>query len=274
MHPVLIDFPIPVHTYGVLVAMAFLLGIKITLDRAAKASLDKELVLNLFLLILVSSILGARLLYVLENAHYYFLRPLEILMVHRGGLSYFGGFLAAILISMLYARKKRVAYLSLADIFMPALALGQSIGRLGCYFNGCCFGKTTGSFWGIMFPRGSAVFADHVARGLADPLWQYSLPVIPAQLISSFADLALFCALIAVDNRKKVSGTTLFSYLAGYGLIRFCIEFLRDDSPPLALGWTLPQYLALASLFLGIAGLLRLSLKQTQSTHGRPGSSI
>ena len=262
MHPIVVNMGFPVHTYGVFVALAFLLGIKVTLDRSTKASLDKDLVMNLSLLILVSSVSGARLLYVAENWNYFQQRLWEILMVHRGGLSYFGGFVTAIFACISLLRCKAIKFLPLADIFMPALALGQAIGRLGCYFNGCCFGKTTSGFWGVMFPRGSIVFSEHVSRGWVAPFWLYSLPVIPCQLISSFVDIVLFCLLIAIDNRKKIPGTTFFSYLVGYGVIRFFLEFLRADSPPLALGWTLPQIIGLMSLFLGLVGLRRSMIKR------------
>ena len=256
MHPVLFRFFIPVYTYGACVALAFLIGIKITVDRGEKTGVDNNFIMNLSLVILTGSVLGARLLYVVEQWGYFRLHLNELWMVHRGGLSFFGGLIMALIASAIFVRLSGIPFLATADIFMPALALGQAIGRLGCYFNGCCYGIVNEGALGVMFPEGSPVFADHVARGWIPSSWFYSLPVVPVQLISSFADLMLFCILCVVDDRKKMVGTTFFMYLAGYGLIRFLIEYVRDDSPLLAMSLTLPQCIGLGGILVGLGGLL------------------
>ncbi len=259
MHPVLLHFIFPIYTYGTLVAIAFLAGITIALDRAGRQGISKDLVTNLLMVVLISSIAGARMLYVIEHWDYFRVQMLEIFMVHHGGLSYFGGLLGGLVGGIFYARKKKGNILALLDLFMPSLALGQAIGRLGCYFNGCCYGIVTEGRWGIRFPRGSSVFNDHLARGWVSPFDGYALPVLPMQLISSFLDLLLFCILIGIDNRKKSMGSTFFTYLIGYGLLRFCMEFLRSDSNPYTtLQWTLPQFIAAAAFLAGLVGLINI----------------
>ncbi len=256
MHPVLADFFFPVYTYGTLVAAAFLIGLKITTDRARRRGWDPAIISNLFLFLLASSIVGARLLYVLSNAQYFLARPLEILMVQRGGLSYFGGFLGAVAAGVCYARKKSMPFLELADVFVPALALGQAIGRLGCYFNGCCYGVLYDGWGALYFPAGSPAFVDQVNSGWISPQWPYAWGVFPVQLLSSLADLLLFVLLVAIDDRKKNSGQTFFAYLAGYGVLRFLLEFLRGDNVLMAGGLTGYQWISLGIFTVGLAGLL------------------
>ncbi len=258
MHPILIPFKFPIYTYGTLVALAFLAGLRIVLDRAARAGISKNLIFNVFLGVMAGAITGARLLYVVENWTYFRTAPLEILMVQHGGLSYFGGFVMAVTVSVFVIWHGKRKFFEVADIFMPALALGQAIGRLGCYFNGCCYGVVTNGSWGIRFPRGSAVFTDHEARGWLTPWDSTSLSVVPVQWISSLMDAALFCALTVIDDRKTRTGTTFFAYLFGYGLIRFGLELLRGDNPTVAMGWTLPQWLSAAGIMAGLAGLALL----------------
>lgn len=265
MHPVLWNFPIPVYTYGACVALAFLLGIKITLDRTAKAGIDRNFIMNLCLIILAASVVGARLLYIAEQWEYFRVNPKEMWMVHRGGLSYFGGLASALLAAIVTVRLRGLQCLPIADAFMPAVALGQAIGRLGCYFNGCCYGIVEQGWFSVMFPKGSPAFSDQVMKGMIPYGWEYSLPVLPAQLITSMTDLFLFCVLCVVDDRKKIPGTTFFTYLAGYGLLRFLCEFLRADSRFWIPGFTLPQLLALGGLAVGLAGLLYLYIRPRPS---------
>lgn len=258
MHPILFHCGIPVYTYGALMAIAFLVGIKITLDKAAKAGVGQEFLMNLFLVILVSSIVGARTMYVLENWEYFRKNLLEIPMVQHGGLSYFGGLLFALTASVIAVRRAHQSFLGIADLLAPGLALGQAIGRLGCYFNGCCFGILSDGPWAVMFPQGSAAFAHHWSNGWVSALDEFSLPVIPAQLLSSILDVFLFCLLSGTQSRSVTPGVTLFSYLIGYGCLRFSMEFLRVNGP-------VPQYLALASIVAGLAGLTVLSLRRSQT---------
>ena len=262
MHPILIKFfGLPVTTYGVLMAVAFTAVLKICLDRAKKTGMDREVVLNVFLIIFAGSMIGARGLYVVENADFFKQYPKEIVMVNHGGLSYFGGFGFALAVVAIYIHKLKKEFLQFADLFMRALPLGQAIGRIGCYCTGCCYGIIHEGIWGVVFPRGSTVFADQVSSRWLPSFSRFSLPVIPTQLLSSFLDVLLFCVLIVVDDRKKVPGVTFFSYLVGYGILRFCVEFLRGDSPLLPLfhlGWTLYQFIAVGIVFAGLAGLVVL----------------
>ncbi len=250
-------------------AVAFLVGIKITLDKVAKARISKEpkvsqeFLMNLFLVILASSIVGARAMYILENGGYFRQNLWEIPMVQHGGLSYFGGLFLAVLASVVAIRRAKQSVLKTADLLTPALALGQAIGRLGCYFNGCCFGIVSDGPWAVMFPRGSAAFARHLADGCISAMDLFSLPVIPTQLLSSFLDVLLFCALNVIQRRSVTPGTTLFSYLVGYGCLRFLVEFLRVNGP-------VPQWLSLASIVVGLAGLMALTLRRSQTLPKTP----
>jgi len=174
--------------------------------------------------------------------------------VQRGGLVVYGGMAAAALGSLVFIKAKRYSYFRIIDIFMPYLALGQALGRIGCFMNGCCFGKVTGSIFSVVFPANSLPYTDHLDKGLIAPGAAHSCAVYPAQLYSSAVDLAIFAALAEIDRRKRWNGKTFWSYLILYPLKRFFIEFVRGDSPALLAGLTEYQLISAGLLCCGIAG--------------------
>ena len=160
----------------------------------------------------VCGILGARLFYVAFYAPDYFMaNPWTVFDLRTGGLVFYGGLLGGLLGALGYIRKKRLSFWNLADILAPFLALGYSIARIGCFLNGCCYGKPTELPWGMVFPS-----VDLVSRH-------------PTQLYSSFLSFLLFAYLYRLFPRRSFSGQVFLAYLAGYGVIRFIVEFWREN---------------------------------------------
>lgn len=222
MHPIIFEFgPITIYSYGLMLFIAVFVSLNLLLWESQKRGFDKNTIFDLVVVILLSGIVGARLLYILLNLGFYIKNPKEIFMINHGGLAIFGGMLLSALASFIFVKSKKLDFLSIADLVIPYVALGQSIGRIGCFFNGCCYGIP----WkfGVYFPVHKTV-------------------LIPAQLIDSFFMLILYIVLRSKQIRPHATGGILISYFLYYSVMRFFIEFIRGDSQRLFLGLTIFQY--------------------------------
>jgi phosphatidylglycerol:prolipoprotein diacylglycerol transferase len=246
MFPVLFKIgPLAVHSYGFLVAVAFLTGLVISVFYAKKEGIGNQIILDLAIYVIISAIVGARIFYVLGQWDYYRSNPVEILMLQNGGLVFLGGLLFSILTVVIYARIKGLPLLKLLDALTPGTALGYAIGRIGCFLNGCCFGLPTKLPWGLVFPPGSLA-----------ALYFPGENIHPTQLYSSLSVLLVFFVLFWLYRRKKFDGQILFWGLILYAVYRFLVEFLRY-SPFHWLQLTPSQWLSIALFIFGIWGLIR-----------------
>jgi phosphatidylglycerol---prolipoprotein diacylglyceryl transferase len=209
-------------TYGLLVATGVLLGLWISVCNSEKQGIDPERAWNLGILVVLAGILGAKILYILVDWNTYASNPSEIFSLDtlRAGGVFSGGLLAALAAAIWYIRKNRMPALATCDAFAPGLALGHAIGRVGCFAAGCCYGKETHHFWGV-------VFTNPLARTISQtPL---NVPLEPTQLFESAVELANFLLLMWLFKRKKFDGQIIGAYLFLYGIARFFLEFLRGD---------------------------------------------
>jgi phosphatidylglycerol---prolipoprotein diacylglyceryl transferase len=259
LHPILIDFgPFALHTYGLAMAIAFGLGIWVAMKRAEARGPGSQFALDLSVLILIFSLVGARFLYVVTHWDEYREHPLDAIspIQHTGkigieGLVLLGGVAGAFLVTAWYVRRKKHPYLMVTDIFIPSTALGIAIGRLGCFFNGCCFGLPTTLPWGIKFP--------------ADSLAGYIYPntcVQPTQLYESAAMFLLFGGLMVYDRKPHAMGKVTGIFLAAYGVWRFFNESQRWYEHEMILfqspfRFTFSQLLSAGMVILGIYLILR-----------------
>jgi phosphatidylglycerol:prolipoprotein diacylglycerol transferase len=260
VHPVLFNLgPFSLHTYGLAMALAFGLGIWVTMKRAEAHGFGGKFALDLSILILIFSLVGARFLYVVTHLDEFAGHPLDMIspVQHNGqigiaGLVLLGGVFAGFATVWVYGRRKGYSFFEVSDLFIPALALGIAIGRLGCFFNGCCFGEPTTLPWGITFPRESLagyVFPDACIQ--------------PTQLYETVAMLILFAALMIYGRRKHPTGRITGIFLVAYGVWRFFNESLRwyesemvlIQSP--AFRFTFSQLLSAAMVVWGIVLLWR-----------------
>jgi phosphatidylglycerol---prolipoprotein diacylglyceryl transferase len=223
MYPKILDIgPITIHSYGLLLAIAFIAGIWLASSLARKEGLNPDSIWNMGLIIIFSALVGAKILLFLSDFSYYSQNPKEIfsLATLRSTGVYYGGLLLALAASAIYLRKSNLPAWKVADLCAPGLALGQAIGRLGCLSAGCCFGKPTSVPWGITFTSRYAF--DNVGVPLNTRLH-------PTQIYESVASLALFGYLMWRLSRKHFTGQVILEFIVLYAGLRFVIEFFRDD---------------------------------------------
>src|SRR6478752_6270942 len=144
MHPILFDLgPATIYTYGVLLASAYLLGLKLAMVRAQARGLDQARVLDLGIYIIISALVGAKLLLVVTDFRTFVSDPYELSTLARSGGVSDGGLILAVSVALWYIRKIGLPLWTTTDVFAPGIALGHVVGRFGCLFAGCCFGKPT-----------------------------------------------------------------------------------------------------------------------------------
>jgi phosphatidylglycerol:prolipoprotein diacylglycerol transferase len=214
-----------VPTYGLLVATGVLVGLWISVRNSARQGIKPENAWDLGIAVVLGGILGSKILYVIldwrtGNAFGSNLREIFSLSTLQAGGVFSGGLIGALIVAWWFLRKYHMPALATCDAFAPGLALGHSIGRLGCFAAGCCFGKPTSHFWGITFTSPVAYANSGTPLGVA---------LEPTQLIESAAELCIFFLLSWMFRRKKFDGQVFGAYLFLYGIARFLIEFLRGD---------------------------------------------
>lgn len=226
--------PFTVYAYGLMLVFAFFICSFLVVCEAKRQEVSPEIIFNLSFLVFISGIIGARILYVIENLYFYLKNPLEIIALQEGGLSWFGGLILAIILTIRYLKKKKLPIYKIFDLVVPFVALGQAIGRIGCLLNGCCFGKV--SRFGIYFTI-------------------HKLVLIPTQIYSSLILIFIFVFLRFLQDRPHKEGQIFFTYLILYCLKRFFIEFWRADNPKIFLGLTIFQFLSSIIFFFALIKL-------------------
>jgi phosphatidylglycerol:prolipoprotein diacylglycerol transferase len=211
--------PFTIYSYGTVLALGFILSLFLIVKRAHKIGISKQTIYDLGIWMIIGGLLGARIAYVLFHMDEFWRRPMDIFMIHRGGLVFYGSFIGGALFSWFFLKRRKFSFLKFADFIIPVVALGHGIGRIGCFLNGCCYGKPTECPWGVHFPAGSAP-SQH---------YGFSHSLHPTQLYEAFLLAVLFFVLLWIDKRKKFEGQTFFSYLLMYPLIRFFLEFFRGE---------------------------------------------
>jgi phosphatidylglycerol---prolipoprotein diacylglyceryl transferase len=223
MRPILFQIGgIPVFSYGVLVATGVLLALWYGRRRAARVGVDPDKLWSLGIYGVLASLLGAKLWLIVTAWEYYSANPREIFSVtmFQSGGTFYGGVFGGIIGVILYAHFQKMPLLPVFDICCAAVPLGHSIGRLGCFMAGCCFGKPTDVAWGV-------TFTNPVAAQLAGtPL---GIHLHPTQLYEATLKFLNFLFLIWLGNRQRFSGQIAGTYMILYGFERGTLEFFRGD---------------------------------------------
>ena len=219
--------------YGVAVAVGFVAAVRWSVVRARDNGLSGAMVERLCFWLIVSAVVGSRVLYVLTDLGTYLASPLQVFNPREGGLVFLGGLLGAIACGVYFVRRWELSLPRYADILLPAVALGHGIGRLGCFAVGCCYGRPAPDLpWAVTLPVSGW-------EQIAPP----GVPLHPVQLYAAVANLALFAALAWWYPRRRFDGEPALLYLALYSVDRIVLELFRGDE---ARGFVLPELLGSA----------------------------
>lgn len=255
MHPLLFKLgPFSVHTYGFLIAVGFLAGIWVIKRLAVRAAMNPDRMMDLAFWMLLTGFIGARALFVFTRLEYFLSNPIDIFKVWEGGLVFFGGLIAALAFSIYYTRKHRIDFWNGGDVAIPGLVVAHAFGRLGCLMAGCCYGKPTGTDFGV---RLHSDLVDVTLRGI---------PLHPVQLYESAALFILFAGLLWIFRTRKFQGQVFLTYLMIYPIIRSVVEVFRGDE---IRGFVIDNVLSTSQfisifIFLGAAVLLAVRMKSVR----------
>lgn len=219
MHPILLEIgQFKIHLYGVLIVLGFLIGMPFMVKEGEALGLDRRKLIKVCYWSLISGYIGARLLYVIVTWEQFASSPLKIFNITTGGLVFYGGFIGGVLGFIIFSRIHKLPLLTLLDISAAPLTFNQMLGRFGCFFAGCCWGKScpTDYIFAVRF---------HHHESLA-PL---NIPLHPTQLYEAAFLFVQMFLLHAIYKKRKFEGQVAASYLMIYAIGRFIVEFFRGD---------------------------------------------
>ena len=243
--------PITVYTYGVLLAAAYLLGLKLAMVRASKRGLDDAKVLDLGIYIIIAALVGAKLLLLITDFRTFRADPAELLTLLRSGGVFYGGLILAVAVALWYIRRAGLPLWTTCDVFAPGIALGHVVGRFGCFFAGCCYGRPTTEPWGITF---TDTFA---ASNVGTPL---GIPLHPTQLYEAGAEFLILVLLLTTERKgRPFAGRTFWLYMLLYAASRFVIEFYRGDERGSVGMFSTSQFISIILAPLAIVMLVYLA---------------
>jgi phosphatidylglycerol:prolipoprotein diacylglycerol transferase len=246
----------PINTYGVFLALAFLSAILIAAKLAQRDGLPKERVSDLCLWMLLAGLVGSKILMLFTEPEYRS-SPLQLLSLDflRSGGVFYGGLIGAVVAGYFLMKRYKLPWWKTADACAPGIAIGNFFGRQGCFAAGCCWGKPTNLPWGVQFSE-----LGHEITGVPTDVHLH-----PTQLYESFAMLLVFFFLLWLHKRKRFDGQVLLVYALLYSVIRFAIEFVRDDPRGDIFGLTTLTGLStsqLISIVIGISSLIILIVRR------------
>lgn len=239
--------PVTVYGYGLMIGIGVLFCILMGMMRAKKHGLKEDAVIDIAIYGLIIGFLGAKLLFVIVEWKDFITDPMSVLGTE--GFVVYGGISAGVLAAIVYCRIKKLVFLEYFDLLSASIALAQGFGRIGCFLAGCCYGRETDSFLGVVFPPGCMAPA--------------GVKVLPTQLFSSAGDFAIMAFLLWHYKRRKYVGDTGFLYMLVYGVGRFFIEMMRNDSRGAVGALSTSQFI---SIFIVAAALLLLARNRKLGT--------
>lgn len=206
--------PITIHMYGLMFGLAYLCAYLVSCRRAKKYGLNEDILWGILICAIFGTLIGSRFLFYLVSIPQIIKNP-SIIWNFRNGYVVYGGILCGVLLGYFYCKKKGASFLNYFDLVMPSVSLAQGIGRIGCFFAGCCYGRETDSWFHIMYTH-SEYAPNHV-------------PLIPTQLISSAGNFIIAAILFRYASKSKKAGTVGALYMILYSMGRFIIEMFRND---------------------------------------------
>ncbi len=264
MRPILFAIPglgYQVHAFSVMLVLGAAAGVYLTVWRARRVGINPDTVYELAVWVLSGGFLGARLYYLAqhpETVH----SILDVFKVWQGGIVFYGCIMGGLVGTLIYWTRHPFPFLAMADAVAPALAIGITLGRVGCFLNGCCFGSVCDAQapWAVTFPAGSLPWLRHVDAGWISADAARSLPVHPKQLYAAGSGLVLLVMTTLFYRHRRRDGEVMALLMVGYPVTRFLMEFARGDATGWHFGLTVSQYI---SLGLFAAGLIVWRALQT-----------
>ncbi len=259
MHPLLAELgPISVYTYGVLLAAAYLAGLQLALVRARARGLDATRVMDLGIYVIIAALVGAKLLLLVVDFEYFSQHPGELFSLFRSGGVFYGGLILAVAVAFWHMRRHRLPLWTTSDVFAPGIALGHVIGRLGCFFAGCCYGRPTDVAWAVTFTSPLA------AANVGTPL---GVPLHPVQLYEAGAELVILGLLLWLERKgRPFPGRTFWGYVLVYSITRYVLEIYRGDPRGEVFNlMSTSQFISVLLVPVAIVMLVRLSRRPAET---------
>ena len=254
MYPRLFEFGwFTVYSYGLLLALAYLLGLQMALVRARRRGMDSTRIMDLGIWIIISALIGAKLMLLVVDWDYFSRNPRELLSLAQSGGVFYGGLILALIVALWYMWRHRMPIWATCDVFAPGIALGHVIGRVGCFLAGCCYGRPTDVPWAVRFTDPFA------AANVGTPL---HIDLHPTQLYEAGAELLILGLLLGTERMgRPFPGRTFWSYMFLYGVSRFIIEMYRGDPRGFVFGTNLStsQFISVILVPLSLIMLFVLS---------------
>lgn len=288
-------FGLPIYAYGLMLVLGFLLAIQLAKFLGKKVGINGDILVNAGLIALLAGVVGARLSHVLENFPEYtrtdrnaWANLMAAVDIRSGGLTFYGGFILATPAAILYGMYKKAPILRGMDVIAPCVMLGLAFGRVGCFFNGCCWGEVcqTNAWYAVQFPYGSPPYQEQLDEGLIPPPplsllddegrpfsrevvrarpdlqkladTVHSLPVQPTQLYSAVDGLLICGFLVTYFMQMPRPGRVFAAMLALGGLTRFLLELLRIEPPVIGRGTGHLEFLGPMSFSMVVGLILAL----------------
>ena len=270
MHQILLRVPLPgggyfdIASYGAMLALGTIFGAVVAMSLGRRDGVAGDTVIDVVFWAVLGGIVGAKLWYVVQ---YWgdFPDKWDLLRSFRSGLVYYGGLIGGVVCVVGYVRHKRLGLLKILDVCAPAAALGLAFGRLGCFLNGCCYGRVTQSPFGVRFPADSLPFEEQLSSGLVTQADRLSRPVLPSQLFAVAGAISVFVVLLTLRRTRRFYGEQIALLFVAYSVVRFAEEFSRGDHSPALLGMTAAQ---VSSIVIFAAGGLLLTYLRTRRPAG------
>lgn len=211
MRPIICSLgPLHLYSYGTMIALGVILAVRLMVHRGQRENISKNTVYDLVFAVLFFGFLGARIFYGIENFDFYRKNPLKIFALWEGGLIFYGGLIASTAAIYIFSRLKKASFLFFMDFLLPYVAFVHAFGRLGCFLNGCCYGKESHLPWAVQFP-------------------QLGYPVHPTQIYEMIYNFLVFAVLTKLYSKRTFNGQIMAFYFLFYSLGRFVLEFWREQ---------------------------------------------
>ena len=242
--------PITIHTYGLCIAIGFIIGALVTVRIGRQYNMTSQQVMDMGFVLVICGMIGTRVAYILINISYYRENPLDMFKLWQGGLVFSGGLIAVILVLGWYIIKQNYSFWQLGDLWAPAAAIGQSIGRVGCFMAGCCYGRPTSYIWGITFNHPKSL----APQGIS---------LHPTQIYASMSGLIIFITLLIIHKKKSFEGQVFLWFLILHSTSRLFVERFRGDNRGIITGyeWTMTQVVTVIILISSVSLLFMLKAR-------------